>query len=59
MPGGGADVVVMVGILDNVFGTVLVVGAGNPIVVVVVDGIEIVGALDVLVTSENGVEVIG
>lgn len=49
----------MVGILDNVFGTVLVVGAGNPIVVVVVDGIEIVGALDVLVTSENGVEVIG
>jgi hypothetical protein len=44
-----------------VFGTVLVVGAGNPIVVVVVvvDGIEIVGALAVLVTIENGVEVIG
>jgi len=38
--------------------TVLVVGAGNPIVVVVVpdDGIEMVGAL---VAIENGVVVIG
>lgn len=39
--------------------TILVVGAGNPIVVVVVvpdDGIEMVGAL---VAIENGVVVIG
>jgi len=38
---------------------VLVVGAANPIVVVVVDGIENVGALAVLVIIGNAVVVIG
>jgi hypothetical protein len=40
--------------------TVLIVGAGNPIVVVAVDdGIENVGTLDVVVIIGNDVVVIG
>jgi hypothetical protein len=39
--------------------TVLVVGAGNPVVVVVDDGIENVAALDVVLIIGNVVVVIG